>query len=79
MMFCILLVTSPLGHLYFHYGHLSIKFCCCDFLVDVFMKGLFLMPTTSMLPILKAEIAVLLVLDIRLPDSSQILMQNTFV
>ena len=37
------------------------------------------MSTTPTLPILMAEIAVLLVLDIRLPASGQISMQTRFV
>ena len=40
----------------------SIKFCCCEFFVNVFTKGLFLILTTPTLQILMAEIAVLLFL-----------------
>ena len=41
---------NPFGHLYFHYESPSIKCCCCQFLVNVFTKGLFLTSTTPTLP-----------------------------
>ena len=41
------------GHVNFHHGSLSIKFCCCEFLVNVFKKGLFLTSTNPTLPIFK--------------------------
>ena len=47
--------------------------------VSVFTKGLLLTSTTPTIPILMAEIAVLSVLDIRLPASRRISMQNRFV
>ena len=40
-----------LGHLYVHYGSTFIKFCCCEFYVNVFTKWLFLTSTTLTLPI----------------------------
>ena len=55
------------GHLKFHYWSPPIRYCCCEFLVNVHTKGLFLMSTTTTLPILMAENKALLVRDIRLP------------
>ena len=69
-----------LGLLYFHYWSPSINCCCCcEFLINVFRIGLFLTSMTPTLPILMAKIAVLLVLDIRLPASSRIAMRTRFV
>ena len=83
MTFCVFMSHERrkpfLGHFYFHYGSLSIKCCCCEFLVNVFTKGLFLTSTTPTLLNLMAEFAVSLVLNIRLPASSRISMRNRFV
>ena len=58
---------------------ISIKFCCCEFLVNIYTKGLLLTSTTPRQQILMAEIIVLLDLDIRLPASSRIVVGNRFV
>ena len=42
------------AHLYFHYKSPSVKFCCCEFLVNVLTEGLFLTSTTPTLPIYRA-------------------------
>ena len=58
---------------------MGVKFCCCEFLVNVFTKGLFLTSTTPILQILMVEFALLLVLNIQLPGSSRISIRNRFV
>ena len=65
--------------IFFYNGNPSISVCCCEFLFNVFIKELFLMSTTRTIPILIVEIAVLLVLGVRLPASSQISMRNRFL
>ena len=54
------------GNHYFHWESPYIKFSCCDFLAGFLTKGLFLTSATQMLPTLMAEIAVLMVFDIRM-------------
>ena len=64
---------KPFLGIFFFIIRVPSSFCCCEFLVNIFMKGLFLVSTTPTLPIFMVEIAVLLVLDIWLPSSSPIL------
>ena len=83
MTFCVCILheyhTPFLGRFIFIMEVLPSNFIVVSIFVNVFTKGLLLTSTTPTLPILMAEIAVLLVLDIRLPASRRISMQNQFL